>query len=302
MLRQKILRKIYFTTLIVFILFILSSFTLNKNISNIKVEYQTNLSSIYLLDDNNYLLEVNIVVKENIMDSIPIIINNLKWGNRHYSGLKGIIPNDTKINNMSLEDGILSIDFNSELLNVNKNLEEKVIESIVYSLLKFKEIKGVKITIDGKALLTLPQTQISLDSILTKDFGINKQVDIQTMNNIQKVTLYYYEIKDQNHYYVPITKYLNSSDDKVKIIIDNLGNNYLSSTNLMSYLNDKIKIDNYEIKNNTVTLSFNNIVDLTSEKILEEVIYTLANSILDSTDFQKVVFTMDDHLLSIKTK
>ena len=96
MLRQKILRKIYFTTLIVFILFVISSFTINKNISNIKVEYQANLSSIYLLDDNDYLLEVNIVVKDNIMDSIPVVINSLKDDNKHFSGLKGIIPFNPK--------------------------------------------------------------------------------------------------------------------------------------------------------------------------------------------------------------
>ena len=102
MLRQKILRKIYFTTLIVFILFVISSFTINKNISNIKVEYQANLSSIYLLDDNDYLLEVNIVVKDNIMDSIPVVINNLKAGNKHYSGLRGILPNNTEINELIL--------------------------------------------------------------------------------------------------------------------------------------------------------------------------------------------------------
>ena len=122
MLRQKILRKIYFTTLIVFILFVISSFTINKNISNIKVEYQTNLSNIYLLDDNNYLLEVSVVVKDNVLDSIPIVINNLKSNNKHYSGLHGIIPNNTEINSLSLQNGILSIDFNKELLNINKEL------------------------------------------------------------------------------------------------------------------------------------------------------------------------------------
>ena len=122
MLRQKILRKIYFTTLIVFILFVISSFTINKNISNIKVEYQANLSSIYLLDDSDYLLEVNIVVKDNIMDSIPVVINNLKAGNKHYSGLRGILPNNTEINELILDKGILTIDFNQEILNINENM------------------------------------------------------------------------------------------------------------------------------------------------------------------------------------
>ena len=302
MLRQKILRKIYFTTMIVFILFVISSFTINKNISNIKVEYQTNLSSVYLLDDNNYLLEVSIVVKDNLMDSIPIVINTLKSGNKHYSGLRGILPNNTDINEIVLDNGILTIDFNKELLNINENLEEKVIESLVFSLLNFKEVKGIKILIDGVPLKNLPKTNIKLDDILTKDFGINKEYDITTMNDVQKVVLYYYEEKDSNKYYVPVTKYVNSKDDKVKIIIDNLKNNYLSETNLMSYLNEKVRLENYELKSNMVTLSFSNILDFSFEPLEEEVIYTLASSILESTDIEKVIFMQNDHILTIKNR
>ena len=302
MLRQKILRKIYFTTMIVFILFVISSFAINKNISNIKVEYQTNLSSVYLLDDNDYLLEVSIVVKDNLMDSIPIVINTLKSGNKHYSGLRGILPNNTDINEIVLDNGILTIDFNKELLNINENLEEKVIESLVFSLLYFKEVKGIKILIDGVPLKNLPKTNIKLDDILTKDFGINKEYDITTMNDVQKVVLYYYEEKDSNKYYVPVTKYVNSKDDKVKIIIDNLKNNYLSETNLMSYLNEKVRLENYELKSNMVTLSFSNILDFSFEPLKEEVIYTLANSILESTNIEKVVFMQNNHILTIKSR
>ena len=302
MLREKILRKIYFTTLIVFILFVISSFTINKNISNIKVEYQPNLSGIYLLDDNDYLLEVNVVVKDNIMDSIPIVINNLKNGNKHYSGLRGIIPNDTKIEEIRLEDGILTINFNKELLNINENLEEKVIESLVYSLLSFKEITGVKILIDGNALTTLPKSNLKINEILTKDFGINKEYSLKSMNDIQKVVLYYYEEKDSNKYYVPVTKYVNSKEDKIKIIIDNLKNNYLAETNLMSYLNDKVNLANYEYQSNIVTLSFENLVKFDNDFMQEEVIYTLSQSIFDSTNYEKVIFMMNDHILTIKSR
>lgn len=302
MLRKKILRKIYFTTLIVFILFVISSFTLNKSIANIKVEYETNLSGIYLLDDNGYLLEVNVVVKDNVMDSIPIIINSLKQGSNHYSGLKGIIPHNTVLNNIKLEDGIISLDFNDELLNIKEEYEEKVIESIVYSLLNFKEIKGVKITINSKPLTILPKSNIILGDVLTKDLGINKDYSITSMKDIQRVVLYYYEEKDNNKYYVPVTKYLNSRDDKIKIIIDNLKNDYLARTNLMSYLNDKVKIANYEYQDNIIMLSFANILDFSSDNLSEEVIYTLANSIFDSTDMKKVIFMQNNSIITIKEK
>ena len=302
MLREKILRKIYFTTLIVFVLFVTSTFTINRNISNIKTEYETKLTSIYLLDNNNYLLKVNISIKDNLMDNIPIVINNLKEGNKHYSGLRGIIPHNTKINSFSLIDGIINVDFSKEFLNINSDLLEKEIESIVYSLIDFNEIKGVKILVNKKPLKDLIKSDIIVDDILNENFGINKEYSINSINNIQKVVLYYYEEKDNNKYYVPVTKYINSKDDKIKIIIDNLKSNYLVKTNLMSYINEKIAIKSYENLNNTVTISFDNVMDLSLTEPMEEVIYTISSSIMDSNIATKVIFMQNDRILAIKQK
>ena len=302
MLRQKILRKIYYTTLIVFLLFTITSFTLNDNLPNTKVEYKNNLSNIYLLNAENYLVETSILVEEDIFKNIPIVINNLKNNNKHYNGLKGLIPNNTEINNMEIKENILYIDFNDELLNVNMDMEEKVIESLVFSILNFKEIQGIKISINLNYLNKLPKSNIKLDEILTKSFGINKEYNITSFNDVKKVVLYYYQEINDNRYYVPVTKYVNNADDKIKIIIDNLRNSYLYKTNLMSYLNEKVKIENYTYTSNIVTLSFESIMDFSNAILEEELIYTLSNSILSSCDVNQVVFMANDKIFAIKSK
>ena len=302
MLRQKILKKIYFTTFTVFLLFTISSFTLNSDLPNTKIEYQTHLSNIYLLNNDNYLVEFGILVEDETLKNVPIIIEKLKNNSKHYNGLKGLIPNNTKINNLNIDNSILEIDFNSELLNVNVEMEEKIIESLVYSLLGLKELEGIKISIDGNPLLNLPKSNIKLDEVLTKQFGINKEYSINSFNDVKRVVLYYYQELDDNHYYVPITKYVNTKDDKIKIIIDNLKNSYLYKTNLMSYLNEKVKIENYEYTSNIVTLSFVNIIDFSNDDLEEELIYTLSNSILDSCDIEKVIFMNNDKIFAIKSK
>lgn len=301
MIRKRVLKKIYFTTFTVFLLFIISCFTVNNDLVNIKVEYQNNVSGIYLLDKNNYLVEVSIPVKNDLLKNIPFIIDNLKMNNI-FGELKGLLPNDTVINNYNVKDGILYLDFNSSIFNVNPEIEEKVIESLVYSFLNFKELKGIKISINGKSLSSLPQSKVPIKEILTSDFGINKEYSLNSLKNIQKVVLYYYENIDENEYYVPITKYLNSEDEKIKIIIDNLKNNYLVETNLMSYLNDKIKLEKYEYLNDVVTLSFNNVIDFDNDILKEELIYVISNSIFDSMDVNKVFFMVDDHIYNIQIK
>ena len=300
MLRERILRKICYTTLIFFILLVISSFTGSKVIPNTKIDYKNDLVNIYLLDKNNYLNEVMVLVSDkNNYLSVKEIIDNLKNNNKYYDNLKGVIPNNTKINKMELIDNILYIDFNEELLNVNMELEEKVIESLVYSIMSIQGIKGIKITINGRDLNVLPQSNIILDDILTKKIGINKEYNLTSLSDIDKVVLYYYQEIDNNNYYVPITKYINNKDDKIKVIIDNLKNSYLYKTNLMSYLNDRIEILQYEEVNNIISLSFHNLITLNENDAMEEVIYTMSNSIFSSTDIEKIIFMEDDTILKI---
>lgn len=300
MLRKKIIRKIYYTTFIFFILLLISTFSNEKVISNTKTSYKNELLNIYLLNENDYLTEVMILVSDKEdYKTVFEIVENLKNNNKYYDSLKGLIPNNTKINNMELINNILHIDFNSELLNVNEELEGKVIESLVYSIMSIKEIKGIKISIDGEELNNLPKSNIVLDDILTKDIGINKEYNLTSTNDILKVVLYYYQEIDNNKYYVPVTKYLNQKDDKVKVIIDNLKNGYLYKTNLMSYLNDRIEVLEYEKVNNIVSLSFNNLITLDPANAQEEVIYTISNSIFDSTDVEKVIFLENDSIIKV---
>ena len=300
MLRKKIIRKICYTTFIFFILLVISTFSNKEIIPNTKTEYKTDLVNIYLLNNHNYLTEVMVLVSDkDDYNTVFEIVDNLKNNNKYYNSLKGIIPNNTKINKIEFIDNILYIDFNEELLNVNDDLEEKVIESLVYSILSIKNIKGIKISINGKNLEVLPKSNIILDDVLTKNIGINKEYDLTSTNDILKVVLYYYQEIDNNKYYVPITKYVNEKEDKIKVIIDNLKNSYLYRTNLMSYLNNRIEVLEYEEVNNIVSLSFNNLITLDPEGAQEEVIYTISNSIFSSMDTEKIIFMEDDSIIKI---
>lgn len=300
MLRKKIIRKICYTTLIFFILLIITTFYNQDIIMETKKEYKNDLLNIYLLNDSNYLTEVTILVSDkNDYKTVFEIVEGLKNNNQYYNSLRGIIPNNTIINKLEFEKQILYIDFNEELLNVKKDLEEKVIEALVFSIMNIKDIKGIKISINGNNLDILPKTNIILSNILTKDFGINKEYNLTRTSDILKVVLYYYQEIDDNEYFVPVTKYINQKEDKIKVIIDNLKNSYLYQTNLMSYLNDRIDLLNYEENNNIVSLSFHNLITLDPQEAKEEVIYTIANSIFSSTNHEKIIFMEDDMIIKI---
>ena len=301
MLRKKALKRISLTTLVLFIMLVTFSFDMlsqDKNTNLDEVEYVSNLNTthIYLLNKDNYLVKVDILINpEDVCKQGLEILKNLYTSNKKYNNLKGLIPSNTKINKIDYVNNTIIIDFSSDLLKVNKDLEEKVIESIVYSLLEIKGVNNIQIKIDGKIVNKLEKSNITLPDILDNSLGINKTFAINSLKDIQSVVLYYVFNNDNSDYYVPVTKYINSLEDKVKIIIDSLKGSFTSSTNLKSYLNYK-DIKDYSLDNDILTITFNSLND----ENLESVTYTLACSVFDSTDIKKVIFEVKDKIIAVR--
>lgn len=302
MLKRKAIKRIILTTLVLFIMLITFSLDViekDKNNNLDEVEYVSNLntSHIYLLNKENLLVKVDFLInKDTTINMANNIIKNLYISNSKYHNLKGLIPSNTKINSINFNNNTLIIDFSSDLLKVKKNLEEKVIESIVYSLLELKEVKNIQIKIDGNILNKLEKSNITLPNILDNSLGINKNYAINSIKDVKSVVLYYVFNNDYKDYYVPVTKYVNSKNSKIKIIIDSLKGSYTSSTNLKSYLNSKTDILNYNLDEEVLTITFNTLNDSN----LESVTYTLACSIFNSTEIKKVIFEVGDKIVAVR--
>lgn len=297
MLKKRALRKMLLTTFTVFTLLVICVIPskVEENYLNPKmdIEYVTSLGTneIYLLGSNKYLVKTNVLLNEQTIETkIKSIIEYLTINKSEKLpvGLNGVIPDTTVLNSVIVNEGVATLDFSKELLNVTKNLEERVIEAIVYSVTNLNEIKGVTILINGERIEKLPQSGKQLPEVITRDFGINKVYDIDNRNGIQKVTLYYLDDINNNRYYVPVTKYMNDDREKINIIIDQLSSNYIYDSNLISLLREDTELINYQIEDELMLLNFNNNI-FNSEKLLEEVSYSLAYSIFDNYNVNTVL-------------
>ena len=301
MLKKKALRKILLTTFTVFTLSVI--YVIPEKINNnylapeLEVEYVTSLATheIYLLGPHKYLVKPNVLLNEETTETkIKSIIEYLTINKSEKLpvGLEGIIPTSTKLNSVTIENDIATLDFSKELLDVLEKTEERMIEGIVYSITNLDEINGIKILVDGTLLETLPQSKKKIPEVITRDFGINKVYDIDNRNSIQKVTLYYIGNINDNNYYVPVTKYINDDREKISIIVENLSSNYIYDSSLMSYLREDTELINYQIEDELMLLNFNNNL-FNNEKLLEEVSYTLAYSIFDTYNVNTVLLEVD---------
>ena len=273
----------------------------NSVIITTELEYIDDIktSDIFLLDQNNYLGCTRIIIDSDDIESkakelIEALIIDGNKQNLIPNGFKPILSPTTRINDITYKDNVLKIDFSKDILDTNE--EEKVIESIVYTLTSLKEIKYVIIYIDGNILTQLPKSKITLPSSLDRSFGINKEYNINSNKDITKTTIYYISKFNGNEYYVPVTKVNNDKREKIEIIIDELSSHSIYGSNLMSYLNSNTKILSMSNNSDVFTIDFNDAIynDINEKEILEEVIYTISMSINDNYDVNKVIFSVNN--------
>ena len=309
MLKKMSIRKIMVSTLTLFILliiYLMPDSIDEKEISltndNIEYIYSNTLETIYLLDSNDYVARTKIdSCKCEGVDKARDLINGLiidgTKSNIIPNGFKSIIPAGTSIKDISLDNGVLTIDFSKELLEITKEYEEKMIESIVYTLTSIEGIDKVIIKVEGEILDKLPISGKTLPTYLDKDYGINKIYDITAMKDIDSYTLYYVNTYNDNSYYVPVTKYINNdSQDKIKVIIEELYSAPIYETTLMSFLNSNTKLLDYKLEDGKLTLNFSEDIlsDVTTNNILEEVIYTISLTMNDNYGVEEVVFLVEN--------
>lgn len=305
MLKKGIIRRITVSSLALLILLI--TYLFPTKISN--DEFKQNLTysdikknAVYLIDKENYVSRVDVAITEtnDILDKIKEILKVLTIHSQESTYLPthfyGVIPEGTKINNLHLENGLLKIDFSKEFLNFKEDDERKLIEAIIYSLTELKEVKGIILFVEGEQLLELPYSKEKLQSPLTKDFGINKLYEINSIKDTTKATIYYGSKEEELFYYVPITYVTNTKNEKVEIIIEKLKSSPIYESNLISYLHANAEINDYVLKENEIKLSFNKYLldDLTKDNVLEEVQYTIFLSLRDTYHVEKVEFEVEN--------
>ena len=309
MIKKYAMNKIFVSTLIfgLLLLFYLvpsPSFEVEINEKDDNKEFE---NVVYLLDDDNYVSRVISYYDETDIDKvIRNKINILINGDKNLDNFYSLIPKKTILKDISVNKDNVYLNFSKEFLNVNKYIEESMVESIVYTLTEINGINNVYINVDGEKLVMLPNSKKVIPYPLTRSFGINKKYDLDSLNGIDKTIVYFVKKNDSGEYYVPITKVSNLSSSKIDIIIDELKSTVNAQDNLSSFISDNVVLEENKIIDDKINLVFNEYIfsDSSKKTILEEVKYVVSQSIFDNLDVKEVIFSTKEHnnIVSIKNK
>lgn len=298
MLKRKAFNRIFFTTVVFFVVFTL------YNLKEISINNNTKESSsskeeiIYTLNDDNYISKTSVYVskvltlEDKIREKLEIMVEENNKNALLPSYFNPILPENTKVLDVVIEDSLVKVYFSKELLNITEKQSEKMIEAIVYTITD-ENILGIEIYVDGSMLKYVPHTEKKLPTVLTKDIGINKTYEIFNSSDISKIVMTYYTSSDGNYYEVPVTKYVNDDREKLEIIFEELENPSLDK-NLINLL-DNIKINSYKIYDEEI------VIDINKELSNEEEVLVL-RSIFDNYDKEKVEILVNGVKIKEKIK
>lgn len=301
MLRGKIIRNFSILILCLIIIEILRIYPTQKQVSE---SVSINKGIIYMLDDNNFLSRLDVVynakddteVIKEIIELLTITDNN----DHIRKGFNPIIPKGTKLLSVSVTDSNATLDFSRNFLDIEENLEEKLIEALVYSITEIESITSITIKVDHVLLQKLPHSLKKVPSIIDRTYKINKVYDIDSLNEVNSTTIYFPALNSGYKYYIPVTKYENSNKEKIEIIIDELESSNTYNSNIVNYINSEAKLINYELLDKSILLNFNDAIfgDIASNNIIEEVLYSINLSVKDSyDDVDAVMYYVKDNLI-----
>lgn len=302
MLKNGIKKRIFLIISSIFIILIIYLFPTKKEDANYEEKKdKTKDVIIYLLDEKEFVSRVSVYMKENelekkIKEMIEYITIDSKNSSYIKEGFKPIIPKNTKLLSISIDNSLVKLNFSKELLTIDEANEDKMISAIIYSLTSLDGVKEISIYVEGNLLTKLPNSGKSLPSILNRSYGINKVYDLTKIKGSTKTTIYYLSKYKDYYYYVPVTMVNNDEKEKIEVIIEEMASKSVYQTSLISYLKEAKEVS-YELDNDKLNINFTkNLFDsLNKNNLIESVIYSINLSIKDNYNIKEVNYNIDDY-------
>ncbi len=278
MLKRKAFNRIFFTTAIFFVVFSIYSLKhIDSSSSHINDNKDVSNEIIYTLNKDNYISSTAVYVskiltlEDRVREKLEIMTKENDKNSLLPSYFKPILPQNTKVLDVVVEDSLVKVYFSKELINITEEQSEKMIEAIVYTIVD-ENILGIEIYVDNSMLKYVPHSKKSLPTVLTRDIGINKSYDFYYSRDIAKVFMVYYSSDDSNYYEVPVTRYLNDDREKIEIIFDEF--NKMSFDEGLISLLEGVKINSYDIFKDNIVLDINKDLSDREENLICKTIFS----------------------------
>lgn len=249
---------------------------------------ETVKSQLYLIDKNGLVVpySVDLPKTESIAkESLEYLVEEGPVTNILPDGFRAVLPVDTQVLGVNIEDGVATADFSPEFKEYRKEDEEKILQAITWTLTQFDSVEKVKIWVNGHEQKEMPVNGTPINDGVSRMDGINHDTkDVLDITNTHPLTVYYLAEENGKAYYVPVTKRINNDQtDPIVAAVNELIKGP-TSEGLLTDFQDGVKLlgaPKYE--DGKVTLDFNDSIygshdgekKIISSNVLNPIVLTL---------------------------
>ncbi len=261
--------------------------------SIVNLKDETIVRRVYLLseDEDTIPLSVHLdkmnSIHEEILETFNLLKVNSIVTNDH---LKGLIPSDTRIVSLTLEDGLLSLNLSKEFLNYEAP-KDKLLTSITYTMLQFDDVDQVTIEVDNEIFSEKMDQNQGIN--LVSSYGLSSTLGKELM------TYYYEKTIGETSYYVPVSIYVDQQEKENLTFYKGLSYRHSASSGYRS-INLYKMLAKSQVPMDTMTFAID------ESALIEEnlVNHDLYNLLLLSMDIMKkdeeVSFTLEGKTLAVE--
>ncbi|MFJ5965519.1 GerMN domain-containing protein [Bacillus sp. NPDC093026] len=248
----------------------------------------TVMRELYLIDKDGYVVSQSIPLPKNkgsAKQTLEYLVEGGPISDLLPNGFRAVLPADTSVS-VDIKDGTAIVDFSNEFKNYKKEDEQRILQSVTWTLTQFDSIAKVKLKMNGHELKEMPVNGTPISEDLSREDGINIQHEaVADMTATKPVTVYYLSESDDQTYYVPVTTRSPKKDeDPITAAIDELVSGPSKTSNLLTDFNQDVKlVTPPKVKDGHVTLDFNESIfgsadekkKVISQKVLNSIVLTL---------------------------
>lgn len=255
---------------------------------------QTVMTELYLIDKNGYVVPQSIALpnsKAVAKQALQYLVTNGPVSNLLPDGFRAVLPADTQVDVDINKKGLATVDFSPEFATYKAEDEKKILDAVTWTLTQFDVVKDIKLQVNGHALTEMPVNKTPISKTLSRESGINMDTsNVSDITNTMPLTVYYLGGKEDNYYFVPVTKRISTLEDNIpEAVVKELAQD--PSSNLVTeFMADLSLINEPTIKDGKAILNFNESIygSFKEQTVSQRLLDALVLSLTEQTGIKSV--------------
>ncbi len=255
---------------------------------------------VYLIDENGLVVPQTMnlpLSQEPAKEVVEHLIKDGKVSNMIPNGMRAVLPAGTEVLDLNIDQGTAVVDFSDEFKEYAPEDEQKILQSLTYTLTQFDNVSAVKIRINGIDQKVMPVNQTPIGDSVSRSDGINIETNgVVDVTGSQTVTVYFIGQNGGEYYYVPVTRVVSGKDNVVKTTVDELLSGPALQSGLLTDFRNTVELVSAPVEEGgVVTLNFNEAIlsEQNNTAISDAVLNSLVLSLTEIAGVDKVLVTVN---------